>query len=327
MRNIFLLWFLSLLILGCGSDITKVVPPLNEDQEDKELQLPAHWSKQAVLTTTDGVELYRSTQTVNNKKTNMFALIFDPNKVEFKPVLSPTAKRVSAFYEAEDDGVYAAVNGGFFGPNVSYSLVMYNGEKLADNIPSLSRNYNGNNVPYYPTRAAFGLNAQQKPSVGWIYAVNPGGLYIYPTPSPNKLGEAPQAVPTMAFPSGGRLWDVRSAIGGSPVLVRDSQVRISDAEELIVVDNTSSRPRTALGYLPNGLIAILVAEGGNSAESIPGLTLLELANQMKDLGCEAAINLDGGGSSALVVDGNHTIKPSDAAGERAVVSAIVIRKK
>lgn len=323
------LLFLSLLLAlgGCEAEITKVVPPLIEQTPDDEVTLPAHWTRQTSLTGVEGLKLYRSTKPIGSKNTNLYALVVDPAKVEFKPVMSTSAKRVSAFYEAEGEGAYAAVNGGFFGPGASYSLVMHNGHKSADNILSLNRPYNGNNVPYYPTRAAFGLNSQYKPSVGWVYTVNPGGVYIYTQPSPNKLGEAPQAVPNASFPVGGKLWDAKTAIGGSPVLLYNSSIRISDSEELIVVDNTSSRPRSAVGYLPSGQIVILVAEGGNSSENIPGLTLAELANQMKDLGCEGAINLDGGGSSAMVVQGEHTIRPSDAAGEREVISAIVIRKK
>ena len=331
MKNtVFIFNAVFFLIFGCQSDITKIVPPLNQEEENKEkVEFPPHWVKQSVFNGQSEIALYRNNTSVGTKKTNMYALVFDPVAIEFKPVLSATAKKTSQFFSDESGDVYAVANGGYFGPGVSYSLVRYNGETLAGNIPSLNRNYQGTATPYYPTRSAFGLNTQHKPSVGWVYSVNQGGnqLYIYPQPSPNAEGSAPQPVPSPSFPSGGSPWDVRNAIGGSPVLVKDGVLKITDSEELISVDNTSSRPRTAIGYLENGLVVLFVAEGGNTSEGIPGLTLQEVANQMKDIGCKGAINLDGGGSSAMVVKGEHTIKPSDATGERAVISAIVIKKK
>jgi exopolysaccharide biosynthesis protein len=58
------------------------------------------------------------------------------------------------------------------------------------------------------------------------------------------------------------------------------------------------------------------------------LTLAELAKIMLEIGCIGAINLDGGGSSSLVIDGYTTIRPSNAnAAERAVVSALIVKKR
>ncbi len=321
---LFILFSLS----GCTSDITKEVPPLNSNEE-REIEFPQHWLKQAAFDEVTGLVLYRSSTLIGTKKTNMYALVFDPAKVEFKPVISTTAKKVSRFFADENGDVYAVANGGYFGVGISYSLVRWNGETMADNIRGLNRNYQGVPTAYYPTRAAFGLNTQNKPGIGWVYTVNQAGgpLYIYPQPSPNIEGSAPQAVPSPTFPSGGTIWDVKSAIGGSPVLVKGGIIKITDSEELISVDNTSSRARTAIGYLKNNFVVLFVAEGGNTSESIPGLTLQDVAMQMKDIGCVDAINLDGGGSSAMVVKNNHTIKPSDTAGERAVISALVVKKK
>lgn len=328
-NRITLLFIFLLTFVGCKSDINKVVPSLNDTLGDKEIELPAHWNRESVFDEASGMVLYRSNTLIGTKKTNMYALVFDPVKVEFKPTLSASAKKVSQFFSDEEEEVYAAINGGYFGVGVSYSLVRWNGETLADNIRSLNRNYQGVPTAYYPTRAAFGLNVQNKPNIGWVYTVNQSGgaLYMYPQPSPNVEGSVPQAVPSSSFPTGGAVWDAKSAIGGSPVLVKDGLIKITDTEELISVDNTSSRARTAVGYLENGWVVLFVAEGGNTAESIPGLTLQDLAIQMKDIGCKGAINLDGGGSSIMVVKNKLMIRPSDTSGERAVISAVIIKKK
>ena len=61
-------------------------------------------------------------------------------------------------------------------------------------------------------------------------------------------------------------------------------------------------------------------------EGIDGLSTGEVAKVMKDLGCTEALNLDGGGSSCLLVGGNSTIKESDGA-QRPVGSAVILKKK
>src|SRR5690606_29967669 len=129
--------FLFILFLsGCKSDITKEIPLLNSE-ERKEIVFPQHWVKQTTFDENTGLTLYRSNTLIGTKKTNMYAIVFDPVKVEFKPVISTTARKVSQFFNDESGDVYAVTNGGYFGVGVSYSLVRWNGETLADNIRSL----------------------------------------------------------------------------------------------------------------------------------------------------------------------------------------------
>ena len=47
---------------------------------------------------------------------------------------------------------------------------------------------------------------------------------------------------------------------------------------------------------------------------------------MEGLGCETAYNLDGGGSSCLLVQGQETIKMSDGQ-QRPVGSVVILKKK
>lgn len=90
-------------------------------------------------------------------------------------------------------------------------------------------------------------------------------------------------------------------------------------------------PRTAIGYGPDGTIWLLVADGrGFSGAS--GLTYREMGEMFRSLGCEAAVNLDGGGSAQMLVRDPHTgifriaNSPSDGR-ERPVVSGLAIIKK
>jgi hypothetical protein len=77
-------------------------------------------------------------------------------------------------------------------------------------------------------------------------------------------------------------------------------------------DITAGRyPRAALGLSEREMIAV-VCEGRADEEA--GLTMEELAFAMVDLGAEAAINLDGGGSASLVVDGSLVNTPREEHG-------------
>lgn len=97
-----------------------------------------------------------------------------------------------------------------------------------------------------------------------------------------------------------------------------------------VVDNftlgiTGRHPRTALGYTANREVLLVTVDGRST--SYPGVTQLELANIMLKLGATDAVNLDGGGSTAMIkrnlLTGSNAIvnRPSDGQ-ERRVQNAI-----
>lgn len=297
------------------------------------INLPAGWKYASLLSAAfpAGVELYFFDTLFQGRKTKAFCLAYDSKRsnIEFKPVLSATLKKPSDFYKEEAGVVYACLNGGYFGGNQSYSLVQYNGTIQAVNIKSVSRNFNSVSTAYYPTRAAFGITSTGSPATAWIYHVGAGNndVYAYPSPSPNVEGGAPQPVPTENFPVGATRWTATAAIGGSPMLVRNSNVLISDAAELISINNTSSRPRSAIGFNSNGIVLILAVEGDNTSGGYAGLNLTELANMMKELSCVEAINLDGGGSTSMVVANQLLVRPGDNGVERPVISAIIIKQK
>jgi hypothetical protein len=257
------------------------------------------------------------------------ALDYSTGRFDFKPVVSTTLKTPSQFAAAETGLVYVAINGGYFGGSQSYSLVKYDNVVAAPNIKAVTRVYNGSNASYYPTRVAFGVTSTGAPTTAWIYSVGAGNdlLYQYPSPSPNVEGAAPQAQPTETFPAGGSVWNVVAGVGGSPMLVRGGTIRISDGEELISINNTTSRPRTALGYTAAGRFVLLAVEGDNAGAGYPGINLADLASMIQSLGCTDAINLDGGGSTSMVIGNRLTVRPGDNGVERPVASAVLIKQR
>ena len=120
------------------------------------------------------------------------------------------------------------------------------------------------------------------------------------------------------------------AVGGRPILARDSVIA-PEVETEGQVSFRNRNPRTAAGISNDGRRLILAVVDGRQPGYSDGMTLRETATLMLALGARDAINLDGGGSSALVYRsadgslrlGNH---PSDAGGERAVGDALAIVK-
>lgn len=331
-NNIVFLVLFSMLLFACSKKEKSLeisFPDPEENETTAMLPLTKDWVIDEGLMKgfPKGIQVYRTTKPYKGNANTAYCVVFDPKLIEFKPTLTKVDKKVSKFYEDEQGEVYAAINGGFFGPNVSYSLVMYKNEVSAVNIKSLSRPLLGGNATYYPTRGAFGLSPLNGPQISWVYSVGSGNgeLYSYPAPSPNLLGTAPQASPTAAFPAGGKIWNMISAVGGSPVLIKDGKITITDEEELISIDNGSNRARSAIGYSKDGITVLLAVEGGGGGKGA-GMSLPNLATFMKEMGCYAALNMDGGGSSYMVVNGKETIKASGTA-ERSVTSTIILKKK
>ena len=82
-------------------------------------------------------------------------------------------------------------------------------------------------------------------------------------------------------------------------------------------------PRTALGWRADGRFVLVTVDGRQPKLSV-GMTIAELAALMRELGCVEALNLDGGGSTTMVVNNKIVNSPSDAAGERAVSDALLV---
>lgn len=130
-------------------------------------------------------------------------------------------------------------------------------------------------------------------------------------------------VTTELVPAHGNL---RTVVGGWPRVVRNGRSigEYADIEEGTFPSFSSHRhPRTAAGISKDGHTLYLMTVDGRR-ESDGGMTLVELANVMIKLGAYQAMNFDGGGSTTMVVDGNVVNRPSDATGERAVGSALLI---
>ncbi len=123
----------------------------------------------------------------------------------------------------------------------------------------------------------------------------------------------------------GFAWDrYDAAIGGGPRLLKGGEIDVPYKEEGFGAAFSEGRnPRTAVGITPEGDWILAVADG--RSEISVGATLPEMAEIMRRQGCTEALNLDGGGSSAMNLLGLTVNRPSDKTGERPVANALVVK--
>ncbi|MFJ1596200.1 phosphodiester glycosidase family protein [Streptomyces sp. NPDC088261] len=123
-----------------------------------------------------------------------------------------------------------------------------------------------------------------------------------------------------------------SIVSAAPTLVKNGRIAIDAATEgtLDPLDlsfgfawSNVRQPRTLAGVDAHGRLLLVTVDGRQPGVS-EGFTLAEAAAFMRSLGAVQALNLDGGGSSAMVVGGKVVNITSDATGERAVGDTIQV---
>ncbi len=119
---------------------------------------------------------------------------------------------------------------------------------------------------------------------------------------------------TTSFP----IPSVEFMVGGSHVLIQNG-------EPSELSSHLSGRhPRTAIGIDKEGFVYFVVVDGRSRASA--GMTLAELQDYMSRLGLVSAINLDGGGSSTMVLQESVMNTPSDGR-ERSVAATIEVTER
>lgn len=112
-------------------------------------------------------------------------------------------------------------------------------------------------------------------------------------------------------------------VGGAPRLLRNGKADIRWEEESTSKAFVETRhPRTAVANLKDGKFLMLTADGRSDASG--GIDLYDLADFLLELGAVDALNLDGGGSTTMVLDGKVVNHPSDKSGERKIGDALIV---
>lgn len=121
-------------------------------------------------------------------------------------------------------------------------------------------------------------------------------------------------------------------VGGGPYLVKDARPFVDaftegfehpDDPSFYYAFGLARNPRTMAGVTGDGDLLLVTVDGRQPGYSV-GLAFTEEARLMRALGSVQAVNLDGGGSTTMVVNGAVLGRPSDATGERPIGDAILV---
>ena len=252
---------------------------------------------------------------------NAWVAIIDPTdpNVDLDVIVSEDLDRRETLTQfSESKKARVVVNGGYFlmdkNPTEHVGLLYVNNRTVAPATRSVLRN----NKRYYTARGALGFLDDGGIDIAWVTSRN-DSLFNFAEPLQNRP-EKP--VDSFDF-SIAETWEVDDALHAGPVLMHEGKIRITSDEEVFFGSTIPNiHPRTAAGYRNSGELVLLVVDGRQIDSR--GVDLQELAILMRDLGCVEAINLDGGGSSAMVVDGKLLNRPSGTTSQREVMSAIAV---
>ena len=224
------------------------------------------------------------------------------------------------------------INAGFFfadgGKRYASSLAVKDSKVLTYNINYAVYDWGVSPVDMrYPTRAAFREATDGTFDACYVYNGS-FGHYMYQSAANNSWAKTSATTPSSTYPAGGKKFSAVTAIGGGPMLLNKGKFVDSYEKELFDGPNgispDSNQPRTAIGITEDRHLVLFVCEGRQKTSGVYGLTTADVANVLLDLYCVEAINLDGGGSSCMLVNGKETIKVSDGS-QRAVGSTIMLK--
>lgn len=209
------------------------------------------------------------------------------------------------------DGTYSVgkTNIKFFLENKKFSLKVdnVNQPRMLSTYTLIYTDKWGKNSPPPPK---YGSNALiMDGTVAGIYKTTvqiPNGGYVLSAPDEviKKLNGQKKLSFRVEYPP--EFQNSQHIISGGPFLLKNGEIYIDTNEEKLT-SITGRNPRTLIGYTEENDL-ILVTVDGREKYSV-GMSLLEAAKFMQKLGCKNAINLDGGSSSVMYLNGKITNTP------------------
>jgi hypothetical protein len=264
-------------------------------------------------------------------------------RLDFTTAVGNGKRYTPTQYYNQEGNPLIVVNTTFFEfvHNNNLNLVMKDGKMLAYNQQTHPGRGKDTFTYYHVTPSALGITKKRKADIAWVFTdssykwpvafENAPVSFQSPTSRASKFVYAPSL---RHFPSPARRlgiverWKMQTAVGGGPVLLHDGKIRITNNEERKFGGKAinDKHPRTTMGYTRDGKLIILMFQGRFPGVA-EGATLEQEARVLQSLGCWEALNLDGGGSSCLLINGKETIKPSDKEGQRPVPAVFMIKSK
>lgn len=241
------------------------------------------------------------------------------------------------YYERNDHPLLV-VNCTFFEftHNRNLNLVVQNNKVVAYNNQSLAGRGKDTFTYNHVFSSALGISKHRKADIVWTYADSSlpyayASQHSYPAIRDSIEKHSLDALnkiysKKLSTNIDFKKWNIETAFGGGPVLLQNGAIQITNNEEQKFAGKAiaDKHPRTAVGYTENNEIIVLVIEGRFPGKA-EGATLTDEAKILQQLNCVEAMNLDGGGSSCMLINGKQTITPSDKEGQRPIPAAFIIR--
>lgn len=241
----------------------------------------------------------------------------------------------AGFFE-KNKSPLVVVNTTFFSFTTHQNLnaVMIDGKLVAYNVHSLPGKGKDTLTWRHPVGSAMGISNKRKADIAWLFTDSASKVPlaiqvpVIAVKDSNSLFDKNSFLASVGNSAVPTIWKMKTAVAGGPVLLQNGEIRISNNEEMKFAGKAINdrHPRTAMGYTADHKLVIMVVEGRNPGKA-EGVTLVQEAEMLKSLGCIEALNLDGGGSSCMLINGRETIHPSDKEGQRAVPSVFIIGQR
>ena len=278
------------------------------------------------------VHVYKSEAPISGRPSIAWyveADISDPN-LRFDTDTTMGRRLTPAQFHSKNNAPLVVVNGTFFSvaTNQNLNAIVKDGELVAHNVISIQGKGKDSTRYFNVSRSDIGIDRHRKADVAWLLTDSLTGKVRARQDRPiSRKDNFPGIAKKDTLWRHSSPWKMRTAIGGGPVLVHDGRVRITNDEERMFMGKAREdlHPRTAMAYTQDGKLIIMAVEG-RRPKVAEGVSLTDLAHLLVELKAQEALNLDGGGSSCLLVMGRETIKPSDKEGQRPVPGVFMIRR-
>ncbi len=281
------------------------------------------------------VHVFKTTDSLDGKPNIAFYVIADLKDKKLLFDADTTFKRrltPAQFYQKNKQPL-VVVNTTFFSfqTNQNLNVVIKEGKLVGYNIHTIPGRGKDTLTYRKVFGSAIGISKKRKADIAWTFTDSSlsYAAAIQEPMIPLKDSFIQHSLDyTLLSAASFEKWKMQTAVGGGPVLIQSGKIDITNNQELKFAGKAvdDKHPRTAMGYTKDNKLIILVIQG-RSPGIAEGADLKQEARILQDLGCREALNLDGGGSSCMLVNGKESIKPSDATGQRAVPAVFIIKNR
>ncbi len=279
----------------------------------------------------DSVHVFYSNDSLDGKPNKAYFLIapLKERTLDFSVAVGNGKRYTPSEYHQQNNAPILVVNTTFFEfvQNRNLNAVVNKGKLLAYNLHNIAGKGKDTFTYRHSFSGAIGIRKNREADIAWLFTDSASRFPLASQIAVPHFKDSNAVLTPSQLPATAKFkkWKMQTAVAGGPVLIQDGKIQISNNEEQRFAGKqiNDKHPRTAMGYTADGHLIVMVVEGRNPGIA-EGASLTQLAQLMLSAGCVEALNLDGGGSSTMLINGKETIKPSDKTGQRPVPAVFII---